>query len=198
MKRYIILFLIGGLLYSCSNGKISQRKQFHDSIVIFFIPIFASEMPYDTALIKLSQKPGIKETIFVKHTDYLTIKSFIEHPKRITSKKIGVGEAYIKSNRGELFITQFCPLAKDMDGHPIEMTMDMAYLINKNAKIYNYFEKDEIMLNPLYKSYTFPSDYNFYFNRYANMYKTGESTIDSTFLKIWAGVKILLVDESEK
>ena len=43
---------------------------------------------------------------------------------------------YLKTKGGIVFLTQFNPLAVDIDGKPIAISMEMAYRINICSKMY--------------------------------------------------------------
>ena len=71
----------------------------------------------------MSAKVPVLDTLFVDNRDYDSIKNFIENRKKIRAKIKGVPEVYLKTKSGIVFLTQFNPLAVDIDGRPIAITI---------------------------------------------------------------------------
>ena len=79
----------------------------------------------------MSNKVPVYDTLFVDRGDFNSIKNFIENKKVIRTDVKGIPEVYLKTKRGTVFLTQFNPLAVDIDGSPLAISMDMAYRIRR-------------------------------------------------------------------
>ncbi len=196
MKRNILLLFLWvlGLVANIScTSKPSGKTKFQDSIVVFFRPIYSSKIVSAKELIMMSAKVPVLDTLFVENRDYYSIKNFIENRKKIRAKIKGVPEVYLKTKSGIVFLTQFNPLAVDIDGNPIAISMEMAYRINMCSKMYNYYTKEEISWDTLFRKYTLPKEYRYYYDRYYQEFKNNSRKIDSIFVSRKRGVKLWLI-----
>ena len=141
----------------------------------------------------MSAKVPVLDTLFVDNRDYYSIKNFIENRKKIRAEIKGVPEVYLKTKSGIVFLTQFNPLAVDIDGNPIAISMEMAYRINMCSKMYNYYTKEEISWDTLFRKYTLPKEYRYYYDRYYQEFKNNSRKIDSIFVSRKRGVKLWLI-----
>jgi len=116
-----------------------------------------------------------------------------EYSKKIRAKIKGAPEVYLKTKSGIVFLTQFNPLAVDIDGNPIAISMEMAYRINICSKMYNYYTKEEISWDTLFRKYTLPKEYRYYYDRYYQEFKNNSRKIDSIFVSRKRGVKLWLI-----
>ena len=196
MKRNVLLLFLWvlGLVANIScTSKPSGKTKFQDSIVVFFRPIYSSKIVSAKELIMMSAKVPVLDTLFVDNRDYDAIKNFIENRKKIRAKIKGVPEVYLKTKSGIVFLTQFNPLAVDIDGNPIAISMEMAYRINICSKMYNYYTKEEILWDTLFKRYSLPKEYRYYYDRYYQEFKNNDQKIDSIFVTRKRGVKLWLI-----
>ena len=196
MKRNVLLLFLWvlGLVANIScTSKPSGKTKFQDSIVVFFRPIYSSKIVSAKELIMMSAKVPVLDTLFVDNRDYDSIKNFIENRKKIRAKIKGVPEVYLKTKGGIVFLTQFNPLAVDIDGNPIAISMEMAYRINICSKMYNYYTKEEISWDTLFRKYTLPKEYRYYYDRYYQEFKNNGRKIDSIFVSRKRGVKLWLI-----
>ena len=196
MKRNVLLLFLWvlGLVANIScTSKPSGKTKFQDSIVVFFRPIYSSKIVSAKELIMMSAKVPVLDTLFVDNRDYDSIKNFIENRKKIRAKIKGVPEVYLKTKSGIVFLTQFNPLAVDIDGNPIAISMEMAYRINMCNKMYNYYTKEEISWDTLFRKYTLPKEYRYYYDRYYQEFKNNSRKIDSIFVSRKRGVKLWLI-----
>ncbi len=196
MKRNVLLLFLWvlGLVANIScTSKPSGKTKFQDSIVVFFRPIYSSKIVSAKELIMMSAKVPVLDTLFVENRDYYSIKNFIENRKKIRAEIKGVPEVYLKTKSGIVFLTQFNPLAVDIDGNPIAISMEMAYRINMCSKMYNYYTKEEISWDTLFRKYTLPKEYRYYYDRYYQEFKNNSRKIDSIFVSRKRGVKLWLI-----
>ena len=196
MKRNVLLLFLWvlGLVANIScTSKPSGKTKFQDSIVVFFRPIYSSKIVSAKELIMMSAKVPVLDTLFVGNRDYDSIKNFIENRKKIRAKIKGVPEVYLKTKGGIVFLTQFNPLAVDIDGNPIAISMEMAYRINICSKMYNYYTKEEISWDTLFRKYSLPKEYRYYYDRYYQEFKNNGRKIDSIFVSRKRGVKLWLI-----
>lgn len=196
MKRNVLLLFLWvlGLVANIScTSKPSGKTKFQDSIVVFFRPIYSSKIVSAKELIMMSAKVPVLDTLFVENRDYYSIKNFIENRKKIRAEIKGVPEVYLKTKSGIVFLTQFNPLAVDIDGNPIAISMEMAYRINICSKMYNYYTKEEISWDTLFRKYTLPKEYRYYYDRYYQEFKNNGRKIDSIFVSRKRGVKLWLI-----
>ena len=196
MKRNVLLLFLWvlGLVANIScTSKPSGKTKFQDSIVVFFRPIYSSKIVSAKELIMMSAKVPVLDTLSVDNRDYDSIKNFIENRKKIRAKIKGVPEVYLKTKGGIVFLTQFNPLAVDIDGNPIAISMEMAYRINICSKMYNYYTKEEISWDTLFRKYTLPKEYRYYYDRYYQEFKNNGRKIDSIFVSRKRGVKLWLI-----
>ena len=196
MKRNVLLLFLWvlGLVANIScTSKPSGKTKFKDSIVVFFRPIYSSKVVSTKELIMMSAKVPVLDTLFVDNRDYYSIKNFIENRKKIRAKIKGAPEVYLKTKGGIVFLTQFNPLAVDIDGNPIAISMEMAYRINMCSKMYNYYTKEEISWDTLFRKYTLPKEYRYYYDRYYQEFKNNSRKIDSIFVSRKRGVKLWLI-----
>jgi len=196
MKRNVLLLFLWvlGLVANIScTSKPSGKTKFQDSIVVFFRPIYSSKIVSAKELIMMSAKVPVLDTLFVDNRDYDSIKNFIENRKKIRAKIKGVPEVYLKTKGGIVFLTQFNPLAVDIDGNPIAISMEMAYRINICSKMYNYYTKEEISWDTLFRKYTLPKEYRYYYDRYYQEFKNNGQKKDSIFVSRKRGVKLWLI-----
>jgi hypothetical protein len=196
MKRNVLLLFLWvlGLVANIScTSKPSGKTKFQDSIVVFFRPIYSSKIVSAKELIMMSAKVPVLDTLFVENRDYYSIKNFIENRKNIRAEIKGVPEVYLKTKSGIVFLTQFNPLAVDIDGNPIAISMEMAYRINMCSKMYNYYTKEEISWDTLFRKYTLPKEYRYYYDRYYQEFKNNSRKIDSIFVSRKRGVKLWLI-----
>ena len=196
MKRNVLLLFLWvlGLVANIScTSKPSGKTKFQDSIVVFFRPIYSSKIVGAKKIIMMSDKVPVLDTLFVDDRDYYSIKNFIENRKKIRAKIKGVPEVYLKTKSGIVFLTQFNPLAVDIDGNPIAISMEMAYRINICSKMYNYYTKEEISWDTLFKRYSLPKEYRYYYDRYYQEFKNNGQKIDSMFVTRKRGVKLWLI-----
>ena len=122
MKRNALLLFLWTLTLftnvSCAS-KSREKTVFQDSIVVFFRPTYSSKVVSAKELIMMSNKVPVYDTLFVDRGDYNSIKNFIENKKVIRTDVKGIPEVYLKTKRGTVFLTQFNPLAVDIDGSPL-------------------------------------------------------------------------------
>ena len=196
MKRNVLLLFLWvlGIVANIScTSKPRGKTKFQDSIVVFFRPIYSSKIVSAKELIMMSAKVPVLDTLFVDNRDYDAIKNFIENRKKIRAKIKGVPEVYLKTKSGIVFLTQFNPLAVDIDGNPIAISMEMAYRINICSKMYNYYTKEEISWDTLFRRYSLPKEYRYYYDRYYQEFKNNDQKIDSIFVTRKRGVKLWLI-----
>ena len=196
MKRNVLvlfLWVLGIVANISCTSKPRGKTKFQDSIVVFFRPIYSSKIVSAKELIMMSAKVPVLDTLFVDNRDYDAIKNFIENRKKIRAKTKGVPEVYLKTKSGIVFLTQFNPLAVDIDGNPIAISMEMAYRINICSKMYNYYTKEEILWDTLFKRYSLPKEYRYYYDRYYQEFKNNDQKIDSIFVTRKRGVKLWLI-----
>lgn len=196
MKRNVLLLFLWVLGIVVNIGCTSKPRgetKLQDSIVVFFRPIYSSKVVSAKELIMMSAKVPVLDTLFVDNRDYDSIKNFIENRKKIRAKIKGVPEVYLKTKSGIVFLTQFNPLAVDIDGKPIAISMEMAYRINMCSKMYNYYTKEEISWDTLFRKYTLPKEYRYYYDRYYQEFKNNSRKIDSIFVSRKRGVKLWLI-----
>ena len=196
MKRNVLLLFLWVLGIVVNIGCTSKPRgetKFQDSIVVFFRPIYSSKIVSAKELIMMSAKVPVLDTLFVDNRDYDSIKNFIENRKKIRAKIKGVPEVYLKTKGGIVFLTQFNPLAVDIDGNPIAISMEMAYRINICSKMYNYYTKEEISWDTLFRKYTLPKEYRYYYDRYYQEFKNNGQKKDSMFVTRKRGVKLWLI-----
>ena len=196
MKRNVLvlfLWVLGIVANISCTSKPRGKTKFQDSIVVFFRPIYSSKIVSAKELIMMSAKVPVLDTLFVDNRDYDAIKNFIENRKKIRAKIKGVPEVYLKTKSGIVFLTQFNPLAVDIDGNPIAISMEMAYRINICSKMYNYYTKEEISWDTLFRKYTLPKEYRYYYDRYYQEFKNNDQKIDSIFVTRKRGVKLWLI-----
>ena len=196
MKRNVLvlfLWVLGIVANISCTSKPRGKTKFQDSIVVFFRPIYSSKIVSAKELIMMSAKVPVLDTLFVDNRDYDAIKNFIENRKKIRAKIKGVPEVYLKTKSGIVFLTQFNPLAVDIDGNPIAISMEMAYRINICSKMYNYYTKEEILWDTLFKRYSLPKEYRYYYDRYYQEFKNNDQKIDSIFFTRKRGVKLWLI-----
>ena len=192
MKRNVLLLFLWVLGIVVNIGCTSKPRgetKFQDSIVVFFRPIYSSKIVSAKELIMMSAKVPVLDTLFVDNRDYDSIKNFIENRKKIK----GVPEVYLKTKGGIVFLTQFNPLAVDIDGNPIAISMEMAYRINICSKMYNYYTKEEISWDTLFRKYSLPKEYRYYYDRYYQEFKNNGQKKDSIFVSRKRGVKLWLI-----
>ena len=196
MKRNVLLLFLWVLGIVVNIGCTSKPRgetKLQDSIVVFFRPIYSSKIVSAKELIMMSAKVPVLDTLFVDNRDYDSIKNFIENRKKIRAKIKGVPEVYLKTKGGIVFLTQFNPLAVDIDGNPIAISMEMAYRINICSKMYNYYTKEEISWDTLFRKYTLPKEYRYYYDRYYQEFKNNGQKKDSIFVSRKRGVKLWLI-----
>jgi hypothetical protein len=196
MKRNVLvlfLWVLGIVANISCTSKPRGKTKFQDSIVVFFRPIYSSKIVSAKELIMMSAKVPVLDTLFVDNRDYDAIKNFIENRKKIRAKIKGVPEVYLKTKSGIVFLTQFNPLAVDIDGNPIAISMEMAYRINICSKMYNYYTKEEILWDTLFKRYSLPKEYRYYYDRYYQEFNNKDQKIDSIFVTRKRGVKLWLI-----
>ena len=196
MKRNVLvlfLWVLGIVANISCTSKPRGKTKFQDSIVVFFRPIYSSKIVSAKELIMMSANVPVLDTLFVDNRDYDAIKNFIENRKKIRAKIKGVPEVYLKTKSGIVFLTQFNPLAVDIDGNPIAISMEMAYRINICSKMYNYYTKEEILWDTLFKRYSLPKEYRYYYDRYYQEFKNNDQKIDSIFVTRKRGVKLWLI-----
>lgn len=196
MKRNVLvlfLWVLGIVANISCTSKPRGKTKFQDSIVVFFRPIYSSKIVSAKELIMMSAKVPVLDTLFVDNRDYDAIKNFIENRKKIRAKIKGVPEVYLKTKSGIVFLTQFNSLAVDIDGNPIAISMEMAYRINICSKMYNYYTKEEILWDTLFKRYSLPKEYRYYYDRYYQEFKNNDQKIDSIFVTRKRGVKLWLI-----
>ena len=196
MKRNVLLLFLWVLGIVVNIGCTSKPRgetKLQDSIVVFFRPIYSSKIVSAKELIMMSAKVPVLDTLFVDNRDYYSIKNFIENRKKVRAKIKGVPEVYLKTKGGIVFLTQFNPLAVDIDGNPIAISMEMAYRINMCSKMYNYYTKEEISWDTLFRKYTLPKEYRYYYDRYYQEFKNNSRKIDSIFVSRKRGVKLWLI-----
>ena len=196
MRRSVLLLFLWALVLvanvSCTS-KSKERAEFQDSIVVFFRPVYSSKIVSTKELIMMSTKAPIYDTSFVESRDYNSIKSFVENKKEIRSDIKGIPEVYLKTKSGIVFLTQFNPLAVDIDGRPIAITIEMAYRINTCSKMYNYYTKEEISWDTLFRKYCLPKDYHYYYDKYYQEFKNNGPKLDSIFIAKKRGIKLWLI-----
>ena len=196
MKRNVLvlfLWVLGIVANISCTSKPRGKTKFQDSIVVFFRPIYSSKIVSAKELIMMSAKVPVLDTLFVDNRDYDSIKNFIENRKKIRAKIKGVPEVYLKTKGGIVFLTQFNPLAVDIDGNPIAISMEMAYRINICSKMYNYYTKEEISWDTLFRKYSLPKEYRYYYDRYYQEFKNNGQKKDSIFVSRKRGVKLWLI-----
>ena len=197
MKRNVLLLFLWVLGIVVNIGCTSKPRgetKFQDSIVVFFRPIYSSKIVSAKELIMMSAKVPVLDTLFVDNRDYYSIKNFIENRKKIRAKIKDVPEVYLKTKSGIVFLTQFNPLAVDIDGNPIAISMEMAYRINICSKMYNYYTKEEISWDTLFRKYCLPKDYHYYYDKYYQEFKNNGPKLDSIFIAKKRGIKLWLIE----
>lgn len=196
MKRNVLLLFLWVLGIVVNIGCTSKPRgetKLQDSIVVFFRPIYSSKIVSAKELIMMSAKVPVLDTLSVDNRDYDSIKNSIENRKKIRAKIKGVPEVYLKTKGGIVFLTQFNPLAVDIDGNPIAISMEMAYRINICSKMYNYYTKEEISWDTLFRKYSLPKEYRYYYDRYYQEFKNNGQKKDSIFVSRKRGVKLWLI-----
>ena len=59
--------------------------------------------------------------------------------------------------------------------------------------MYNYYTKEEISWDTLFRKYTLPKEYRYYYDRYYQEFKNNSRKIDSIFVSRKRGVKLWLI-----
>lgn len=191
----VMIFVITLYINISCVHKHKQKMEFQDSIVIFFRPIYTTKTVSATELIAMGNRTSVNDTIFVNNVDYKQIKEFIENKKYVSSNIKGVPEIYLKTNNSFIFLTQFAPLATDIRGRPIAISLKMLHLIYRSSKMYNYYTKEEILLDTLFKKYNIPQDYHYYYKKYNERYERENGRIDSVVAIKKRGIKLWLIKQ---
>ena len=121
----------------------------------------------------------------------MTISSIVNNRVRCKSDTIGVPEMYLKTKKGHIFLTRFAYYVTDDKKNPYIPNKDAIRRLYDICKIYNYFEKEDIMYGELYKKV--PLDYTYYY-AHKNGFKNPEDRMNDIIAEQKKGIKLLLID----
>ena len=162
----IIFFLISvcigiGILYT--HEKTRNIPKSSDSITVYFQTIFVESYTSTgiNNIIKYSDRLQPNDTILLSHKDFMTISSIVNNRVRCKSDTIGVPEMYLKTKKGHIFLTRFAYYVTDDKKNPYIPNKEAIRRLYDICKIYNYFEKEDIMYGEIYKKV--PLDYTYYY-----------------------------------
>ena len=146
----IIFFLISvcigiGVLYT--HEKTRNIPKSSDSIIVYFQTIFVESYTSTgiNNIIKYSDRLQPNDTILLSHKDFITISSIVNNRVRCKSDTIGVPEMYLKTKKGHIFLTRFAYYVTDDKKNPYFPNKEAIRRLYDICKIYNYFEKEDIM-----------------------------------------------------
>ena len=192
----IIIFLISvcigiGILYT--HEKTRNIPKSSDSITVYFQTIFVESYTSTgiNNIIKYSDRLQPNDTILLSHKDFMTISSIVNNRVRCKSDTIGVPEMYLKTKKGHIFLTRFAYYVTDDKMNPYIPNKEAIRRLYYICKIYNYFEKEDIMYGKLYKKV--PLDYSYYY-AHKNGFANPEDRMEEIIAEQKKGIKLLLID----
>ncbi|WP_036879371.1 hypothetical protein [Xylanibacter oryzae] len=192
----IILFLISvcaviGVFYT--HEKTRNIPKSSDSIIVYFQTIFTTSDKFKGAKnkIRLSDRLHPNDTILLSHKDFMIISSIVNNRVRCKSDTIGVPEMYLKTKEGHIFLTRFTYYVTDDNMNPYIPNKEAIRRLYDICKIYNYFEKENIMYGKLYKK--IPLDYSYYY-AHKNGFANPEDRMEEIIAEQKKGIKLLLID----
>ena len=192
----IIFFLISvcigiGVLYT--HEKTRNIPKSSDSITVYFQTIFTTSDEFKGAKnkIRLSDRLQPNDTILLSHKDFMTISSIVNNRVRCKSDTIGVPEMYLKTKKGHIFLTRFAYYVTDDKKNPYIPNKEAIRRLYDICKIYNYFEKEDIMYGEIYKKV--PLDYTYYY-AHKNGFTNPEDRMNDIIAEQKKGIKLLLID----
>lgn len=195
-KGLIIFFLISvyifiGILYTHEKARNIPKSS--DSIVVYFQPIFTTSNKLKGAknIIRLSNRLQPNDTILLSHKDFTTISSIVNNRVRCKSNTIGAPEMYLKTKKRHIFLTCFAYYVTDDKMNPYVPNKEAIRRLYDICKIYNYFEKEDIMYGELYKKV--PQDYIYYYTN-KNGFANQEDKMEYIIAEQKKGIKLLLID----
>lgn len=195
----IIFFLISvcigiGILYT--HEKTRNIPKSSDSIIVYFQTIFVESYTSTGVnninnIIKFSDRLQPDDTILLSHKDFMTISSIVNNRVRCKSDTIGVPEMYLKTKKGHIFLTRFAYYVTDDKKNPYIPNKEAIRRLYDICKIYNYFEKEDIMYGEIYKKV--PLDYTYYYAN-KNRFASQEDRMEYIIAEQKKGIKLLLID----
>ena len=192
----IIIFLISvciliGVLYT--HEKTRNIPKSSDSIIVYFQTIFVESYTSTgiNNIIKYSDRLQPNDTILLSHKDFMTISSIVNNRVRCKSDTIGVPEMYLKTKKGHIFLTRFAYYVTDDKKNPYIPNKEAIRRLYDICKIYNYFEKEDIMYGEIYKKV--PLDYTYYY-AHKNGFTNPEDRMNDIIAEQKKGIKLLLID----
>ena len=192
----IIFFLISvcigiGVLYT--HEKTRNIPKSSDSIIVYFQTIFVESYTSTgiNNIIKYSDRLQPNDTILLSHKDFMTISSIVNNRVRCKSDTIGVPEMYLKTKKGHIVLTRFAYYVTDDKKNPYIPNKEAIRRLYDICKIYNYFEKEDIMYGEIYKKV--PLDYTYYYT-YKNDFENQEDRMEYIIAEQKKGIKLLLID----
>lgn len=192
----IIIFLISvciliGVLYT--HEKTRNIPKSSDSITVYFQTIFVESYTSTgiNNIIKYSDRLQPNDTILLSHKDFMTISSIVNNRVRCKSDTIGVPEMYLKTKKGHIFLTRFAYYVTDDKKNPYIPNKEAIRRLYDICKIYNYFEKEDIMYGEIYKKV--PLDYTYYY-AHKNGFTNPEDRMNDIIAEQKKGIKLLLID----
>lgn len=164
-----------------------------DSIIVYFQTIFTTSNEFIGAKnkITLSNRLQPNDTILLSHKDFMTISSIVNNRVRCKSDTIGVPEMYLKTKKGHIFLTRFAYYVTDDKKNPYIPNKEAIRRLYDICKIYNYFEKEDIMYGEIYKKV--PLDYTYYY-AHKNGFTNPEDRMNDIIAEQKKGIKLLLID----
>lgn len=192
----IIFFLISvcigiGVLYT--HEKTRNIPKSSDSITVYFQTIFVESYTSTgiNNIIKYSDRLQPNDTILLSHKDFMTISSIVNNRVRCKSDTIGIPEMYLKTKKGHIFLTRFAYYVTDDKKNPYIPNKEAIRRLYDICKIYNYFEKEDIMYGEIYKKV--PLDYTYYY-AHKNGFTNPEDRMNDIIAEQKKGIKLLLID----
>ena len=192
----IIFFLTSvciliGVLYTPDKTRNIPKSS--DSIIVYFQTIFVESYTSTGVnnIIKFSDRLQPNDTILLSHKDFMTISSIVNNRVRCKSDTIGVPEMYLKTKKGHIFLTRFAYYVTDDKKNPYIPNKEAIRRLYDICKIYNYFEKEDIMYGEIYKKV--PLDYTYYY-AHKNGFTNPEDRMNDIIAEQKKGIKLLLID----
>lgn len=195
----IIFFLTSvciliGVLYTPDKTRNIPKSS--DSIIVYFQTIFVESYTSTGVnninnIVKFSDRLQPDDTILLSHKDFMTISSIVNNRVRCKSDTIGVPEMYLKTKKGHIFLTRFAYYVTDDKKNPYIPNKDAIRRLYDICKIYNYFEKEDIMYGEIYKKV--PLDYTYYYAN-KNGFASQEDRMEYIIAEQKKGIKLLLID----
>ena len=192
----IIFFLTSvciliGVLYTPDKTRNIPKSS--DSIIVYFQTIFVESYTSTGVnnIIKFSDRLQPNDTILLSHKYFMTISSIVNNRVRCKSDTIGVPEMYLKTKKGHIFLTRFAYYVTDDKKNPYIPNKEAIRRLYDICKIYNYFEKEDIMYGEIYKKV--PLDYTYYY-AHKNGFTNPEDRMNDIIAEQKKGIKLLLID----